>query len=104
MMVTGTSAYSFEELPSLQEKFLKKISVGNDGCWVWCGPINNRWGYAQWSINGKTVRVNRVAFQMFKGRIPDGMLVCHSCDVRACVNPDHLWLGTHKDNTDDMVN
>ena len=67
------------------------------GCWLWSGPIN-RGGY------GITTRglAHRVAYRAFIGDA-EGALVCHSCDVRCCVNPAHLWLGNHKDNADDMV-
>jgi hypothetical protein len=64
-------------------------------------------GYAkvQWQENNviKHMRAHRYSYQAFKGQIPDGMQVCHTCDVRNCVNPEHLWIGTNQDNFDDMV-
>lgn len=46
---------------------------------------------------------HRVAYEAFKGEIPEGMVVAHACDNKLCVNPDHLWLATHKQNSEDMV-
>lgn len=74
----------------------------NGGCWLW-SLAPTRHGYAQVKREGKTHRVNRLSFLAFKGSIPDGMQVCHSCDVRLCVNPDHLWLGGASENRLDCV-
>jgi len=46
---------------------------------------------------------SRVAYRVWKGAIPDGMFVCHTCDVKRCINPDHLWLGTNRDNIKDAI-
>ena len=54
-------------------------------------------------VDGRTVRVHRFSYEMYKGPIPKGMLVCHKCDVRNCVNPEHLWLGTYSDNNKDCA-
>jgi hypothetical protein len=61
----------------------------NSGCWLWVGPINYA-GYAVMEVNGRQVRGARFAFEMFKGKIPDGLTIDHLCRVRCCVNPDHL--------------
>jgi hypothetical protein len=69
-----------------------------DGCWLWkLSPADT--GYAHFC--GKLA--HRVSYQFYKGNIPRGLVVMHSCDVRHCVNPDHLSLGTHKMNTQDMM-
>ena len=60
-------------------------------------------GYGAMKVDGKTVGTHRLAYEAFKGPIPDGLLVMHSCDNRRCCNPGHLSVGTHRDNVMDMV-
>ncbi len=54
-------------------------------------------------LDGKTEMAHRASYKEYLGPVPDGMLVCHRCDVPGCINPDHLFLGTHQDNMDDMI-
>jgi len=88
------------------ERFIKKLSLDYDtGCWNWTGYLNG--GYGAFCIGGpiRTNRVrkaHRVAWEIYNGEIPDGMCVCHHCDNPKCCNPNHLWLGTHKQNMEDM--
>lgn len=80
------------------ERMLKKVP---DGCWIWLGATNEN-GYGTVSVDGKTKLAHRQSYILHKGPIEKGMLVCHTCDVRTCCNPDHLYLGTHLDNMRDM--
>jgi hypothetical protein len=74
----------------------------NTGCWLWLRGVNSD-GYPLVRIEGKSYRVSRLMWEIHKGPIPPNMRVCHRCDVRLYINPEHLFLGTDKDNYDDMV-
>lgn len=72
-------------------------------CWTWTGQTNGR-GYGQfYVIRLRRVRAHRFSWLMSRGEIPAGLEVCHRCDNTRCVNPDHLFLGTHRDNHLDSV-
>lgn len=72
------------------------------GCWLWQG-FRNWGGYGQVGYRGENWTAHRAMWRALKGPIPNGLHVCHTCDVRHCVNPDHLWLGTNQQNISDMV-
>lgn len=79
-------------------------TVTPDGCWEWNGSrMRKRGGYGQIRVPGATRKVHRVAYELWVGEIPSGMIVCHSCDNPPCINPTHLWVGTHGDNAKDKV-
>jgi hypothetical protein len=91
----------------LRERFLEKISPEpNTGCWLWTGTVLP-FGHGLIGRGGRgtgMARAHRVAWELFRGPIPTGLQVCHRCDVPCCVNPDHLFLGTQRDNITDMIN
>lgn len=89
---------------AIKDRFWSKVNK-TDTCWLWTARTNN-WGYGAicaGGMNNGWLRAHRVAWELTNGPIPKGAYVLHKCDVPACVNPDHLWLGSLKDNTQDMM-
>lgn len=86
---------------SAEERFWAKVNKG-DACWNWTGCITPA-GYGLISVRGRLISTHRFSYQIHHGSIPEGKLVCHTCDNRSCVNPSHLWLGSDRDNTRDMI-
>jgi uncharacterized Zn finger protein (UPF0148 family) len=80
----------------------QSIPEPNTGCLLWLGEIQAD-GYGRISIRNRMRRVHRVAYAAWVSSLPNGQRVLHRCDQPACINPDHLYVGTAKDNVDDMV-
>ncbi len=89
------------------DRFWNKVDTRDkEECWNWQGAIQaiQSKGYGSVGISkGKTALTHRVAYEISTGEIPKGKMVLHKCDNRGCVNPNHLYLGTHQDNMKDMV-
>lgn len=72
-------------------------------CWLWTGMINKS-GYGRLSsVNKRYELAHRLSYKIFKGPVSDDLFVCHTCDIPLCINPEHLWIGTHRENVADRI-
>jgi hypothetical protein len=102
-------AYDKTEKASLLERLDRwSMPEPNTGCYIWFGGSYSNYGHGMIGVKraGAKTRMmmsHRLAWELHKGPIPDGLNVLHHCDMKGCVNPEHLFLGTHQDNMDDKV-
>jgi len=92
---------------NIRERLLSKIKfaegpIAGSPCWLFVGSLNNS-GYGYLTHGGWPEGTHRLSWQLARGPIPDGMWVCHRCDVPSCCNVDHLFLGNPQDNVADMI-
>ncbi len=92
------------EKESAEDRFHKNYKVNHEtGCWIWTAGASGN-GYGTIAENYVDIYAHRFSYEIHKGLIPEGKYVCHDCDTPLCVNPEHLFLGTHLDNMEDMTN
>lgn len=87
-------------LDLLKYTLFNRTRLAENGCWEWVGSLGSG-GYGMISRGNKCCRAHRVSYEAYKGAIPKGMVVRHTCDNPSCINPDHLILGTQRDNVAD---
>lgn len=89
---------------NIQQFYLKATKPNERECMIWLGAKDKK-GYGMAAIPGyKSTRAHRLAYELENGEIPKGMFICHSCDQPSCININHLWMGTPKENSQDMMN
>lgn len=86
---------------NIQERFFSFVEK-TESCWNWTGSMREN-GYGQFSLANKPIKAHRVSWLIFNGIIPTNKYILHKCDNRKCVRPDHLFVGTQKDNIADMI-
>jgi hypothetical protein len=85
------------------ERFSDRYEIVTEtGCWIWTAAASKS-GYGKFWHDNKDGRAHRASYELHHGKIPDGMQVNHHCDLSLCVNPNHLYLGTQKQNMVDMA-
>lgn len=113
MPINSKGQFISAETMPLKDRFMAKVDKQSpywaintkNNCWLWTGYLNRGYGYMHIGL-GKSKRPHpayRISYQLFKGDIPKGLVVRHQCDRKDCVNPEHLLLGTQKDNMQDAI-
>jgi len=89
-----------DDLTYLAQILRQRRTIDENGCWIYRGTHKGNYRIIKWK--GVQWGVHRLSYYIYKGQHPGNLFVCHTCDVRSCFNPDHLFLGTAQDNADDM--
>jgi len=87
---------------TFEKRLLSNYVKDENSCWMWQGHVMSN-GYGALTVEGKSKMVHRLSYEYHIGEIPKGLMVCHKCNVKLCLNPDHLYVGTHNDNMQDMA-
>jgi hypothetical protein len=101
VVLSSAKEFLREAQTYVARRFWKQAAGYGDACWTWQGVVNAQ-GYGVIIVSAKRWLAHRLCYSLVYGEIPDGMQVQHTCDLRPCVNPSHLKLGTPQDNMDDM--
>lgn len=96
------SAAALKNMPLISRFEESIMPVPESGCWLWLRGLNTT-GYGVIKVGGRDEKAHRASWEIYKGPIPRGSKVLHRCDVRSCVNPAHLFLGSQADNVRDMM-
>lgn len=87
----------------LNARLYARVEPNDKGCWIWLGSVAGQMGYGMFVYRGRKIYAHRASYELWHGKIPDGLCVLHRCDEPTCINPDHLWVGTKGDNMRDCI-
>ena len=79
-------------------------SIELNGCQIFIGSCDSGYGYGVFKVGNIVYRAHRASYEFYKGKIPSDKIICHKCNVKLCINPDHLYAGTRKENAHDRMN
>lgn len=97
----GKDDVRWRRYSTAKEKFDSMFKIDASGCWLWAGSLVPGHGYGSFNFKGSEQGAHRASYILHRGVIPEGLFVLHKCDVKHCVNPEHLFLGTLRDNAED---